>query len=136
MKYLGEILFFSILFCVSISLLFSGSSRIHMMHRAVKNQIHHEAAYVAKRENDSLFVVKRDEIIAYLNRDFIEYDVMVDGYTIVKEKHNKYNIEYEKINQAAYIKQYQYDEDGHIRLILYTSISEMMYLKRNGRVCK
>lgn len=120
MKYLGELLFYSVLFCVAVSLLLNGSKRIHTMHRAVKNQIHQEAAYVVHKEKEQLLIVKRDEIIAYLNYDFIEYDVMIDSYIIVKEKHNKYDIEYKKINQETYIKQYQYDEDGRIGMIRYT----------------
>lgn len=112
-----EIVFFGILFCLAAVFLFKSAENMKKIHSQIKSKIHNEVGYEAFTEEKEVLCVTGSDITALLMCDFLEYNILINNYTVTKELYSKYNIEL--IQEGVYKKIYQYDVLGNIMQIIF-----------------
>jgi hypothetical protein len=70
--------------------------------------------------NTNRETVSYAELIAVLMQP-LDYNIMVDGVLIRRDKHTAYMISGYGISQSNYSKSYHYNASGNITMIVYTS---------------
>jgi hypothetical protein len=107
--------------CIGISFLIYQTRMVTDTYDVIRNQIKEDELYPQYNQID-LEEISYAELIATL-LDRLEYDIVVDGVLINHTEHDMDKISEYNLNQGMYLKEYQYDENGNIILITYTSKS-------------
>lgn len=77
--------------------------------------------YQTKKESDySNVVIDKNELISNLMQ-YLDYPVNIDGLVIKPEDYFYVNFDYSVIKDGNYRVTYQYNDDGSIKMVFYTS---------------
>ena len=105
-----------LMFCMAVTLLFYSNRSLNKIIVTTKNQIGTEnILYENQRLYDEIKESKTTyaEIITTLLGD-LDYDVLINSMTILKDNYNYKMFDFSVIPQGEYTKTYQYDSSGNI----------------------
>ncbi len=105
--------------CIGLYLLLFQTRIVSDMFDVVRNQLKDEELYQQYYAED-IKIVAYAELVASLLND-LEYDIVIDGQLIKRNEHDIDKISGYSLEDGEYRKEYQYDENGNIILITYTS---------------
>ena len=107
-------LLFLLLFC---TFHFTPSGLLKTALEAASNPV----VYQTKKESDySNVVIDKNELISNLMQ-YLDYPVNIDGLVIKPEDYFYVNFDYSVIKDGNYRVTYQYNDDGSIKMVFYTS---------------
>ena len=89
----------------------------------VKQNINEEIIYQQYSDERTREVVNYGELVATLFQP-IDYDIKIDSTILLKSAHSLDKISSYGINpDCSYKKSYQYDSDGNVEMIKYSSVA-------------
>ncbi len=107
--------------CFGLYLLIYETRAVSIMLDVVKHQIKDEEIY--RQYSDNIMEeISFAEMISILMNE-LEYDIEINGALIRVSEHDIDKIDNYSLTVGPYLKQYQYDENGNILLIIYTSVN-------------
>lgn len=112
-----------LMFCMAVTLLFYSNRSLNKIIATTKNQIGTENIFY---ENQRLYDEIKEskttyaEIITTLLGD-LDYDVLINNITILKDNYNYKMFDFSVIPQGEYTKTYQYDSSGNIVRVVFKS---------------
>ncbi|HWT74302.1 MAG TPA: hypothetical protein VN258_06245 [Mobilitalea sp.] len=108
-------------FCIGIYVLVYEFQAYTTLLKLTREKIREDVIYQEYNITDRE-TISYAELIATLMQP-LEYDILIDGTLIDKDKHDKYMISGYAIKNSKYGKSYRYDDNGSITMIIYTSKS-------------
>lgn len=114
--------FGAILFCAGIFVLLYGAAQYNKALDTARNNYKDKENLYQQYNDSEDEIISKGELIATLYSG-LEYDVEIDGLVIDKDVHNREFIDTYKIDKEAYKKSYLYDENGNIKMIIYTGMA-------------
>lgn len=112
--------FAAIVFCIGIYLMFTMTDTYNDTVNQTREKIKNKELYQQENTKDRE-IITSGELIASLFYP-LEYDIMIDGLLIEKTYYNLDDISGYNIKSCNYKKEYKYDDEGNIVMIIYTSI--------------
>lgn len=118
-----EISAYLLMFCTAVTLFLFSERSLDRLIVTMKNEISKEnILYENERIYDEIKGSKTTyaELITMLLGD-LDYDIRINNMTILKEGFNYQMFDFSAIPQADFSKSYQYDSDGNIVKVIFTS---------------
>lgn len=111
------------MFCMAVTIVLYSNRSLDKIISSTKVQISKEnILYVNERTYDEVKEIKSTyaDLISVLLGD-LDYDVVINNMTILKENYNYKMFDFSVIPQGEYTKTYEYDSSGNIAKVIFKS---------------